>query len=42
MKNGKKRGEPGIIYHVSNVIGRELDYMWANDSGGSRTLVKVA
>ena len=23
MKNGKERGEPGKIYHVRNVIGRE-------------------
>ena len=22
-KNGKERGEPGKIYHVKNVIGRE-------------------
>ena len=23
MKNGKERGEPGKIYHMRNVIGRE-------------------
>ena len=27
-KNGKERVEPGIIYHVSNAIGRELDYIY--------------
>ena len=28
-KNGKERGEPGKIYHVRNVIGREN--LWANE-----------
>ena len=30
-KNRKERGDPGKIYYVRNVIGRELNYMWANE-----------
>ena len=28
MKNGKEMGEPGKIYHVRNVIGRENMIMY--------------
>ena len=40
-KNGKERGEPGKIYHVRNVIGRELDYMWANKRTHPRFIDRI-
>ena len=31
MKNENARQEPGKIYHMSNVTGKEVNYMQANE-----------